>query len=109
MISSQPARMRCGKDFVNRVSHRTCQSQPARMRCGKECLTVPAYVAVNRRNPHECAVAKDENENQCLYGESRNPHECAVAKIAKWLGNLLLCGRNPHECAVAKSKHHFNV
>ena len=49
------------------------------MRCGKE-LRVARALANNRRNPHECAVAKILSAMYTRGQYRRNPHECAVAK-----------------------------
>ena len=55
--SSQPARMRCGKESAVEYKKQSAMSQPARMRCGKVAIDKLGF-AVERRNPHECAVAK---------------------------------------------------
>ena len=55
-------------------------SQPARMRCGKD----GGFGHIGRaagRNPHECAVAKVSEQTAPSGWRGRNPHECAVAKI----------------------------
>ena len=54
---SQPARMRCGKDYHLFCLCHFATSQPARMRCGKAPYFAPS-VKFSSRNPHECAVAK---------------------------------------------------
>ena len=54
-------------------------SQPARMRCGKDRIC-PVRKTKYRRNPHECAVAKGFDTAVDCFLLCRNPHECAVAK-----------------------------
>ena len=56
-LESQPARMRCGKESAVEYKKQSAMSQPARMRCGKVAIDKLGF-AVERRNPHECAVAK---------------------------------------------------
>ena len=100
-------------------------SQPARMRCGKDARQCKV-TAFARRNPHECAVAKQQPQFHIGRIVGRNPHECAVAKALSRLCSRfqlksqparMRCGkgscgglpnsvtcRNPRECAVAKAQ-----
>ena len=59
---------------------------------------------LDRRNPHECAVAKTKRAKAAAALAGRNPHECAVAKCAALSTTRAQISRNPHECAVAKHR-----
>ena len=106
----------------NRIS-----SQPARMRCGKASTDVSFSTARMRRNPHECAVAKQHIDAalQAVYGVATRtnalwqrwvaiqifsvvtsqPARMRCGKVMRLAKRLQPTGRNPRECAVAKSRH----
>ena len=124
---SQPARMRCGKvqwfitNFI--ITHVATRANALWQRA---TWSASALLAL-RRNPHECAVAKDalqlqlcgrcsRNPRECAVAKTganlycanfarRNPRECAVAKVQDAKNTSHVVRRNPHECAVAKSRH----
>ena len=80
MAKSQPARMRCGKDWFKQVVNvQQVASQPARMRCGK-VHALNEFLRPKCRNPRECAVAKVSEQTAPSGWRGRNPRECAVAK-----------------------------
>ena len=56
-LSSQPARMRCGKDNTIPTTHTINKSQPARMRCGK-AFDVYNYTAFFRSQPARMRCGK---------------------------------------------------
>ena len=123
-ISSQPARMRCGKVCCRTARKRKFLSQPARMRCGKEspylkalafCMVATRTNALWQRATLRAASAAETSQparmrcgkviHMCytiVTVRGRNPHECAVAKITVAKSLQLKKSRNPHECAVAK-------
>ena len=77
---SQPARMRCGKVEVFclvRVAFRVATRTNA---LWQRPAHSGALQCAHRRNPHECAVAKNSHFQQPFYRDCRNPRECAVAK-----------------------------
>ena len=79
--TSQPARMRCGKDHSSSFASPFEQSQPARMRCGKGfCARIGGACAAvaTRTNALWQSISIKLSKAPRL---GRNPHECAVAKI----------------------------
>ena len=60
-------------------------------------------LALQRRNPRECAVAKVNACTTTAEQQSRNPRECAVAKVNACTTTAEQQSRNPRECAVAKN------
>ena len=121
--TSQPARMRCGKDCLrfsfrrkgSRNPHECAvaksgarlilplrfQSQPARMRCGKvfDGREMPAQEA---SQPARMRCGKDPTVLPFLQANLSQPARMRCGKGRLHGRRGVLCGRNPHECAVAK-------
>ena len=101
-ISSQPARMRCGKVCCRTARKRKFLSQPARMRCGKVWVLVDFLQAfLSQPARMRCGKGYSCWEMDCR-GSVATRTNALWQRISLFEGVSLLYGRNPHECAVAK-------
>ena len=72
------------------------------MRCGKGCTPMQVCRFRQRRNPHECAVAKSNAHLNSVGSLVATRTNALWQRLPSFLPLSFLIRRNPHECAVAK-------